>query len=329
MTQASLPALDGDRSARRGPSAPPPPPLPAPPARPLFAPDPPPGAPSRRARTEPATGVGGPRAPEGAPAGAADPDRDDPSAYWPWETGASPGPSSSSPRTALSSSAGTGAGDASGLMPAVDDGVPGRSWLRLALVIGVLLAVLLGVVVAYNLNRGRTALGTVPDPTPTPSASAPAPSASPEPLSGLVATDLDPQGDRGTENPAEAPLAVDGDPATAWATERYFQELGPAGLKTGVGLVVDLGAEAEVSAVELSLVGSPTSLTVYASSSLPTVVAGLEAVAEAQDAGERATLELDEPVTTRYLVVWLTSLPAVTGGFRGEVSEIVVQGVSP
>ena len=28
----------------------------------------------------------------------------------------------------------------------------------------------------------------------------------------------------------------------------------------------------------------------------------------------------------RYVVVWLTSLPEVDGGFRGEVAEAVVEG---
>ena len=28
----------------------------------------------------------------------------------------------------------------------------------------------------------------------------------------------------------------------------------------------------------------------------------------------------------RYVVVWLTSLPAVSGGFRGEVADVVVKG---
>ncbi len=318
-TQASFPALEDERPARRAPSSPPPPRPPDPPARPLFAPDPPEGAPSRRARSGAVAGVGGPAA-SGLPAGDAGPrdgasagsgDAGDPSGFWPWDTG---------PR-------GGAATDASGLMPAVQDEVPGRSWLRLALVISVLLVVLVAVVVVYNLNRGRTPLGAVPDPTPSASASSPAPSPTPAPLSQLVATDLDPQGDGGEENPAEAPLSVDGDPATSWSTSRYFQQLGPAGLKTGVGLVVDLGADTAVSTVDLSLVGAPTSLTLYTSDSLPTDVTGLDAVAEAGDAGTKATLELEQPVTTRYLVVWLTSLPAVSGGFRGAVAEIGVLGV--
>ena len=64
------------------------------------------------------------------------------------------------------------------------------------------------------------------------------------PVTGLAASDLDPQGDDGAENPDRVSLAVDGDPTTAWSTSTYRQQLGPQGLKTGVGLVVDLGSRA-------------------------------------------------------------------------------------
>ena len=37
------------------------------------------------------------------------------------------------------------------------------------------------------------------------------------------------------------------------------------------------------------------------------------------------TLTADEPVTTRYLVVWLTALPDIGDGFRGKVAEIDVR----
>ena len=37
-------------------------------------------------------------------------------------------------------------------------------------------------------------------------------------------------------------------------------------------------------------------------------------------------MSLDEPATGRYVVVWLTALPAVAGGFRGEVAEVGAPG---
>ena len=36
--------------------------------------------------------------------------------------------------------------------------------------------------------------------------------------------------------------------------------------------------------------------------------------------------QVPEPVAGRYVVVWLTALPAVDDGFRGEVAEVSVLG---
>ena len=33
----------------------------------------------------------------------------------------------------------------------------------------------------------------------------------------------------------------------------------------------------------------------------------------------------DQPVTTQFLLVWLTELPADDGGYRGQVAEVVVR----
>ena len=44
-------------------------------------------------------------------------------------------------------------------------------------------------------------------------------------------------------------------------------------------------------------------------------------------AGEAGgTVTLDQPVTGRYVVVWLTKLPVVPGGFRGGIAGAVVRG---
>ena len=72
----------------------------------------------------------------------------------------------------------------------------------------------------------------------------------PTPFAGLVADDFDPQGAAPREeNPDQVPNVLDGDPATSWTTSTYQQNFGPGGLKTGVGLVIDLGATKAVRRV--------------------------------------------------------------------------------
>jgi len=140
-------------------------------------------------------------------------------------------------------------------------------------------------------------------------------------------TDFDPQGDPPEENPNLAPLAIDGKPGTAWETMTYRGNPRLGGLKSGVGLLVDLGKPAKVSKVNLTLMGSPTSVQILAApgaTTAPSSTDGLETVATRDGAGDQAALTLKKPVTTRWLVVWLTSLPAAPGGFQGRVAEISV-----
>jgi hypothetical protein len=302
-TQAGMPIFHEDTDEvtwlRHHTDKPPPPPEFEPaPERPLFAPEPEDGQPVRRPRAAPAgQATGG-------------------SGFWPWEN---TGPASM-----------TG----SGVLPAyVDDDeeddrpAPGTSMLRLAGIIAACLLVLVAVVIAFNLGRGKTPLGATPDdPTSTPARSITS-SNTPDatPITGATAHDFDPQG-TGGENPDEAHLAVDGDPTTSWTTLRYTQQFGPEGLKTGVGLVLDLGTGHAVSQVDLTTVGSPTSISVYVSSTNPANLVGLTPAGTTEITSTHATVSFDRPLTGRYVVVWLTKLPVVPGGFRGGIAEAVVKG---
>lgn len=296
-TEAGMPVFDDEHEVEwfraRSTPPPPPPPFEEPPERPLFAPDPEDGTPARRSRLPAASAAAG-MPPYGLE-------------YWPWETS-------------------TGRGTGTGLQAIQDDEVPGRNWFRLALAIAAGVVLLLAVVVAFNLGRGKTVLGQEPEDEPSRSPRAERTTAPPEPLAGLTATDFDPQGET-PENPEEAPLAVDGDPATAWRTEGYFDQFGPNGLKTGVGLIIDLGQTRQVSAVDLALVGAPTDVSLYLTDDLPTAIAGLTPVASETADDEQLQVALDRPTAGQYLVVWLTSLPSSEGRFRGSVAEVVVNGV--
>lgn len=307
-TQAGIPIFDDDGDVswvtKRAEKPPPPPPFDEIPDRPLFAPEPVDGSPARRARPSVAAAGNGP-----GPG---------PGAYWPWD-----------------SSTGTGAPittTGSGVIEAVDeddhlDERPGRSWLWLAALVAALTLVLLAVAVAFNVGRGKTPLGGEPEserttkPTPTRTAAAGL-----TPYPGITAQDFDPQGEDLQEFPELAALAVDGDPETAWRTQTYLQQLGPAGLKTGVGLVLDLGTGGEVGEVDLALGGEPTGVSVYVTDIAPGGVRGLTPVATATLDGTGGEIALDEPATGRYVTVWLTALPPVDGGFRAEVAEVAVLG---
>ena len=285
---------DGDWYASRSDPAPPPPPFEETPERPLFAPDPPEGRAARVPRRPAAdTGTG---AASGRGTGAG---------FWPWESDGPPPPPTPDEDTE-------------------DDGrVPGRSWLRIAALLALALLIVLVSLFAFNRGRDKGASDDGESESPSPSASSTAPA---EPIAVASVADFDPLGDPQEENPDQAPFAIDGKPDTAWSTSTYEQNFGPAGLKDGVGLLLDLGEAQDVGRVDLTLVGAPTSVRLFTATGEqpPTTVEGLDAAAEAQADGAKVSLTPDQPVQARWVVVWLTSLPDV-GGFRGGIAEVVVR----
>ncbi len=312
-TQAGMPVFHDDDEVdwlrARADKPEPPPPLEEPPLKPLFAPDPPAGEPVRRPRP-------------GARTASANPE------YWPWDVSQDVQQGSGVQpvgRDTGSWSSGVWTGDRWGTGDGLDDTgdqVPGRNWIRLAMIVGVCVLVMVAAVAAYQLGLKPPAsdAGDEPSASTTPSVAAPTP------FTDLVADDFDPQGSAPREeNPDDVPNVLDGDPTTAWSTSRYLQNFGPSGLKTGVGLVVDLGATKGVRQVVVATEGGQTSLATYVTSEPPTAIAELTPVGTASGSGE-LTIDLDEAVSGRYVTIWLTLLPAVEGGFRGTISEVQVLG---
>jgi len=229
------------------------------------------------------------------------------SEYWPWAPG-DPG----APGATGGSSTGTG-----GRIKVPEEPVPGRSWLRLAWGLFAVLLLLVAVAFAFSLGRDR---GKAPD-DPGATRTTDEASVVQTPVS---ADDFDPQGKPPEENPEQVDNVLDGNARTTWQTNTYDQQLGPGGLKTGVGLLLDLGADKSVSAVEVALMGSPTSAELYVTTEKPTGVNGLTPVASGTATGTELTLTPGTAVEGRYVLVWLTALPH-PAGYRGVISDIVVR----
>ncbi|MEU6113881.1 protein kinase family protein [Streptomyces sp. NPDC047117] len=137
--------------------------------------------------------------------------------------------------------------------------------------------------------------------------------------------DPPPAGD-GTENPQEATKAADGNADTYWPTRNYYGRSDFGGLKSGVGLVLDLEKVQQVGSIKVDLLGD-TSLDFRAapedSGDAPTTLDGYKKIASGN--GESVTLRAKEPIKTRYVLVWLTDLPLKDdGNYRGQIKEIQV-----
>jgi len=208
----------------------------------------------------------------------------------------------------------------------VHTGKEGRGWMRMAIVVGVLLVVVVAMAIAFNRGRqdGGNPSGST-DNSSSPSAGATGGTA----ISVAGVRDFDPDGDPPEENPDEARFAIDGDPSTSWSTVTYRGNPALGGLKPGVGLMLDLGKDQKATSVTVRFQGSPTSFDVYAApagvTEAPDSVDQLDKVGGQQSAPEKSTVTLKPASSTRYLLVWLTRLPAVSGGYRGEITDITVR----
>ncbi|MDP8977655.1 MAG: discoidin domain-containing protein, partial [Actinomycetota bacterium] len=136
---------------------------------------------------------------------------------------------------------------------------------------------------------------------------------------------FDPDGD-GSEHDEQLNHLVDGDPSTTWRTDTYNS---PAfgGLKDGVGIRADLGAEREIEGVALRTPTPGIEFEVRVADGPEGDLDQWRPVATVERAGGRIAARFDEPTRTRHLLIWLTgTLPAASGGYRAEISELTVRG---
>lgn len=193
-----------------------------------------------------------------------------------------------------------------------------RAWLGVPIAVAVVAAL----VIALGLWVGRLEVG---GPLGIRAADDPADAVTPPPTAvrtirpASVAV-IDPFGDD-QENDDDAPLAIDGDEATAWHSENYFDDT--LNNKPGVGLVFDLGETRDVSGFRL-WTPSPGFEFHVAVGDDPSVLVervGEPFVAQGEMRGELAA-------TGRYVLVWITSVVPVEDGNRAEVAELRVEVAS-
>ncbi|MGY0388136.1 protein kinase family protein [Nocardioides sp. WG-D5] len=205
---------------------------------------------------------------------------------------------------------------------------PGANWLRIAMGVALVVLVLIAGSIAWNI------VGDDPDTTAenpgTGSNGGDNPTAAkPTPIKGITAKDLDPFSDTKSEYPDLVQYVVDGKTGdeSRWRTERYNDQIGdrPRSLKPGIGLVLDLKGEYAVDSLKFNMIGEPTDIEVYVGDSPWTDAPSGRAAAKAS-VGTTGEIELDDAPEGGYVLVWMTALPQVDGGYRTEVEEIQVLG---
>ena len=141
-------------------------------------------------------------------------------------------------------------------------------------------------------------------------------------------TAFDPPPGDGQERSESVSLALDGDPTTAWETERYdTPEFG--NIKKGVGLYLDAGRPIVARGIRLVTPKEGWDVRFYAArDSVPETLSGWTLVGSGEMDSSRKTFGLDTAGRpARYYLVWITSLTeGATGGSSAAISEVRLLG---
>jgi len=211
---------------------------------------------------------------------------------------------------------------------------------KMAIVIAALLVIAIaGTIAAVNTLGGSGdpkanpqvgAVGTAaPGKSPTTGAGAVAP------ITPTALRIVAPVNDR--DNAQNAGKMVDGNPETTWRTNQYIGSANFGNLKPGIGVLIDLGKETAVSAVQINMAAQGATVVLKGSNTaVPDSREGDAAAVGWPDIGEP---KVDAPTTlllsgqeqkVRYLLVWFTKIPASPADgaskFRLEVMEIAIRG---
>jgi hypothetical protein len=167
-------------------------------------------------------------------------------------------------------------------------------------------------------QHGRHHHGSTPAPSPSPSAT-------PKLLDPVSASAFGPTGVSSGDNPSGAPEAIDASMTTAWRSQWYATaEFGS--LKTGTGLLLDMGRAVSVHSVRILLdKGAGADLTLYTGAT--PVLADERMQASASDVGGTVHLALARPERARYLVIWFTLLPPDPAGtYQVAIYNVQIKG---
>ncbi len=208
-----------------------------------------------------------------------------------------------------------------------------RSAAARAVISAVIVLVLAAVGVAAWSFRSPHRSSAAP-PTTRPSSSSPSAAAAVL-LKPVSATSFNPLGTPpgSNEDSGEAANAIDGNASTFWHTSYYVGNPVFGGLKKGTGLLLDMGRAVRLSQVavqfgttccdhvqiEIGNDGNPVA------SALSTFTV-LQSSATARG---NTTFNVTSNATGRYVLIWLTYLPPLTGSanqYQAQIYNVVVRG---
>ncbi len=205
----------------------------------------------------------------------------------------------------------------------------GTSRVMIAVVTVLVLAVA-GVAVWAVAFRGQ---GNTPKAT---GATKPSVSSSP-PITGTVLTPVTDNSfnilGSDNEDAPEAKNAIDGSATTFWHTDSYQNHANFGNLKSGTGLLVDMGKPVQLSQVQLMVGTGATTAEIYlgnSSAQSKTALSNFALVGQKTTGSGTLTFKVSAKATGRYVLIWLTGNlppnPDQPGQYQGRIYNVAVRG---
>jgi hypothetical protein len=140
-------------------------------------------------------------------------------------------------------------------------------------------------------------------------------------------------GDSSQENSELAGYAIDEDLQTAWQTQYYLGNPVFGGLKTGSGLILDMGRHIRLGSVTVAFgpaPGADVAIEVGNNATLAaSALSAFRTVATADGTGGTHYFRATRSVPGRYVLIWFTKLPpAGLGRFQAKVFNVIIRGTA-
>ena len=132
------------------------------------------------------------------------------------------------------------------------------------------------------------------------------------------------------DNPADAGLAIDGNPSTAWPTDTYSDPVPFPNFKNGVGLMLQLPQPTAIGSVTLNLNSTGTSIQIRsAQSATPATLDDTTVLSPPTPMKTGSnTITIDNPTPVSNVLVWITTLGTVDGKSESALSDITLKAAS-
>jgi hypothetical protein len=149
-------------------------------------------------------------------------------------------------------------------------------------------------------------------------------------LKPVSATSFDPEGDTGNEDGPDAPLAIDGNPATAWHTSYYIGSpvFGNLPNKKGTGLLLDMGKEVRLTQVMVQFGTTCCTHAQVEMGNSHSALSSFSVVASSDHGVGSTTFNVTSNAVGRYVLIWLTYLPqnGTSNQYQAFIYNVSVRG---